>query len=287
MSDETASLDDRARDARDGKEQDRRLWASGAYSRIAQLVEPMGCDLVDVAAVGPGMRVLDVATGTGNVAIPAALAGAEVTALDLTASLLAVGRSRAAAAGVQVEWIEGDAEDLPFPTGSFDLVLSAIGAIFAPDHARTAAELVRVCRPGGTIALANWTPDGYGGAFFGLLVRHVPSSPAGTEASVPPTAWGDPGYLRELFGDRVEDLTCRGRTLNLDFTGAPEELFELYRTFFGPVLATRAALAAAPARLAAFDHDLVEFVRNENLEAGTPGQGRYQFEYLVVTAVRP
>jgi ubiquinone/menaquinone biosynthesis C-methylase UbiE len=178
VSDEGTGVGDQVRDE-DRKEQDRRLWASGCYPRIAQLVTSMGCDLVELAGVAPGMQVLDVATGTGNAAIPAALAGAEVTAIDLTPSLLEVGRTRAAAAGVAVDWTEGDAEDLPYPAGSFDLVMSAIGAMFAPDHARTAAELVRVCRRGGRIALANWTPDGYGGAFFGhLRVLSARSAPA-------------------------------------------------------------------------------------------------------------
>jgi SAM-dependent methyltransferase len=268
----------------DQKDRDRRLWASGSYGRIAELVAPMGNDLVELAGVGAGMRVLDVATGTGNAAIPAALAGATVTAVDLTAPLLDVGRSRGDAAGVQIDWVEADAENLPYPAASFDLVLSTIGVMFAPDHVRTAAELVRVCRPGGTIALANWTPDGYGGAFFGVLARYAPPPPAGT---MPAVAWGDPAHVRELLDGHVDDLSFRRRTLTLAFTGPPEELFEIYRTCFGPVLAIRAFLAGDPARLTAFDHDLLTFLRSEN-HASDDGSGlaRYQFEYLAVTAIR-
>lgn len=270
----------------DGKAQARQLWASGSYPRIAQLVDPMGCDLVRLAGIVPGMRVLDVATGTGNVAIPAALAGATVTALDLTPQLLTVGSTRADAAAVQIDWVEGDAENLPFPEASFDVVLSAIGAMFAPDQARTAAELVRVCRPGGTLAMANWTPDGYGGTFFGLLARYAPPPPAGATPQLPPTAWGDPGHVRRLLEGQVDDLAFDPRTVALDFTGSPEELFEIYCTCFGPVLATRGSLAAEPARLTELDDELLAFLRSENLDTHDPDKGRYEFEYLAVTGVR-
>jgi 2-polyprenyl-6-hydroxyphenyl methylase/3-demethylubiquinone-9 3-methyltransferase len=207
-----------------------------------------------------------------------------VTAVDLTPELLAVGRDRAGSAGVEVRWVEADAEELPFPAASFDMVLSAIGAMFAPDHARTASELLRVCRPGGTLALANWTPDGYGGAFFALLAGYAPPPPDG---GTPPTACGDPRYVHQLLGDAVDDLRCVARTLTLDFTGQPAELSEIYRTCFGPVLATRDALAGDVARLAAFDRDLLAFLRTENRDGGSgPDEGHYEFEYLAVTATR-
>lgn len=267
----------------DGKEQARQVWASGSYPRIAQLLAGLGRDLVAVAGVGPGLRVLDVAAGTGNAAIPAAQAGATVTAADLTPELLAVGRASSERLGVAVDWVEADAEELPFPSDSFDLVLSAIGVIFAPDHARAAAELVRVCRPGGTIALANWTPDGYGGAFFRLLSGYAPAPPAG---AVSPTAWGEPGHLRELFDGRVEGLTCTSRRVNLDFADSPEQLSEIYRTCFGPILATRAGLAD-PSRQAALDRGLLELLRGEdNGPDREPGRCRYEIDYLAMTATR-
>jgi ubiquinone/menaquinone biosynthesis C-methylase UbiE len=272
------------RSVSDQKERDRRLWASGSYRRIAELVAPMGRDLVELAGVGPGMRVLDVATGTGNAAIPAAQTGAVVTAADLTPELLDVGRAQAAELAVPVDWVEADAEDLPFAAASFDVVLSCIGAMFAPDHARTAAELVRMCRPGGTIAMANWTPGGYGGTFFRLLGEYAPPPPAGTLSA---TAWGDPAHVQELFAGSLDDLDCAVRTLTLDFTGPAQELFEIYRTCFGPVIATRASLADDPTRLAAFDRELLDFLRDENLEpddGDAGGRGRYEFEYLAVTA---
>jgi SAM-dependent methyltransferase len=199
---------------------------------------------------------------------------------------LTVGRTWADAAGVQVDWVEADVEDLPYPAGCFDMVLSMIGAMFAPDHVRTAAELVRVCRPGGAIALANWTPDGYGGAFFGLLARYAAPPPAGTTPAMPATAWG-PDHVRELLKGHVDDLSLLRRTLTLAFTGSAERLFEIYGTCFGPVLAIRAFLGGDLARLTAFDQELLDFLRRENVafEDGS-GLGRYQFDYLAVTAKR-
>jgi len=264
----------------DPKVRARRMWAPGSFARIAELMAPLGRDLVAAAGIAPGIRVLDVGAGTGNAAIPAAEAGARVTASDLTPELLEVGRTRARGLGLDLDWVEADAEDLPFPTASFDVVLSCLGAMFAPDHTRTAAELGRVCRPGGTIAMANWTPDGYGGAFFGVLARYAPPPPG----AVPPTAWGDPDHVQRLLGDHVDDLRCEPRTLLLEFTGPPEDLFQIYRTSFGPVLATRDLLAGDPSRIAALDRDLLDFLRAEN--TGTNDSGRYEFEFLSVTARR-
>jgi len=257
------------------KDGDRELWASGSYARVAELVVPMAEDLVALAGIAPGARVLDVACGTGNAAIPAALAGGRVTASDLTPELLAAGEVRAQASGAVIDWVEADAEDLPFPDKSFDVVLSCIGAMFAPDHARTAAELLRVCRPDGQIAMANWTPGGYGGAFFQLLGRYATEAPAAS--TVPATAWGDPRHVRGLLGDAVEELRCEPRTFAMVFDGTRESLFELYRDYFGPVLRLRAALAGQPAPLAQFDDDLRNFLRNEDMS---------RIEYLAVTARR-
>lgn len=257
------------------KDRDRELWASGSYARIAELVVPLAEDLVGLAGISLGARVLDVGCGTGNAAIPAALAGGCVTAADLTPTLLAAGEARARAADAAIDWVEADAEELPFADSSFDVVLSCIGAMFAPDHARTAAELLRVCRPGGRIAMANWTPDGFGGAFFQLLARHATEPPAGPV--VPVTAWGDPGYVRGLLGDGVAELRCEPRTFAMAFDGTPESLFELYRDCFGPVLQRRAALHGQPARLADLDDDLRGFLS---------GEATSRIEYLAVTARR-
>ena len=202
-------------------------------------------------------------------------AGGRVTASDLTPELLTVGEARAQAFGAAIEWVEADAEELPFPDKSFDVVLSCIGAMFAPDHARTAAELLRVCRPDGQIAMANWTPGGYGGAFFQLLGRYATEAPVAS--TVPATAWGDPDHVRGLLGDAVEELRCEPRTFAMVFDGTRESLFELYRDCFGPVLRLRAALVDQPAQLRQFDDDLRDFLRGEDIS---------HIEYLAVTARR-
>lgn len=255
---------------------DRALWACGSYARVAELVVPMAEELVGRAQLAPGMRVLDIAAGTGNVALAAARAGASVTASDLTPELLAVGADRARTLGAAIEWVHADAQDLPFADDSFDVVLSCLGVIFAPDHLRAARELLRVCRPGGTIALANWTPGGYGGAFFDLLARHAPNA-SGERAGTAPIAWGDPGHVSEQLGAGVRDLRCVPQTFPLAFTGGRDQLFELYRDCFGPVIQLRAQLLNEPERLTALDHELREFLRTERLE---------HVEYLAVTAIR-
>jgi SAM-dependent methyltransferase len=257
------------------KDGDRELWASGSYPRVAELAVRLAEDLVALADIAPGARVLDVACGTGNAAILAALAGGRVTASDLTPELLTVGEARAQAFGAAIEWVEAGAEELPFPDKSFDVVLSCIGAMFAPDHARTAAELLRVCRPDGQIAMANWTPGGYGGAFFQLLGRYATEAPAAS--TVPATAWGDPDHVRGLLGDAVEELRCEPRTFAMVFDGTRESLFELYRDCFGPVLRLHAALVDQPAQLRQFDDDLRDFLRGEDIS---------HIEYLAVTARR-
>jgi 2-polyprenyl-6-hydroxyphenyl methylase/3-demethylubiquinone-9 3-methyltransferase len=166
------------------------LWALGDYDRVGALIAEQGRALVAAAGVGSGMRVLDVGAGSGYAALPAAATGAEVVATDVTPELLATGKRRAGERGLVLQWQVADAQALPFPDGTFDTVLSCIGAMFAPDQEATAWELLRVCRPGGTVAMANWTPDGAAGRFFRLVGRHAPPQPAGPA----PTAWGEPGH---------------------------------------------------------------------------------------------
>src|SRR3954452_1639159 len=169
------------------KARHRAMWASGDYpSMVETWLLALGTRLVEAAAIGPGMRVLDVAAGTGNASLPAARRGADVTASDLTSELLDTGRLRAEAAGLQLDWVQGDAEDLPFGDGSFDVVMSCIGAMFAPHHERTAGELVRVTRPGGTIALLSWTPQGMVGGLFREMRPYAPPPPPGAQ---PPPLW--------------------------------------------------------------------------------------------------
>jgi ubiquinone/menaquinone biosynthesis C-methylase UbiE len=168
------------------KARQRKTWASGDYSAVAALIVPMAEKLVDTADLQAGQRVLDVACGSGNAALAAARCGCEVTAIDYVPELLERGRARAAAEGLPVEFAEGDAEDLRFPDGAFDAVLSVVGVMFTPDQERAAAELARVCRPGGTIAVANWTPTSFIGQIFRTVTRYVPA-PAGVR---PPGLWG-------------------------------------------------------------------------------------------------
>ncbi|MEA2125879.1 MAG: hypothetical protein QOI80_2661, partial [Solirubrobacteraceae bacterium] len=181
------------------------MWASGDYpSMVETFLLPLGPRLVQACGIGPGMRVLDVAAGTGNASIPAAQAGAEVTASDLTPELLEAGRRRAEAQGVTLQWAEADAEHLPFEDASFDVVMSSIGAMFAPHHQDVADELVRVCRPGGTVGLLSWTPEGMIGALFRAMGPFAPPPPPGAQ---PAPLWGSEEHLAGLFGERVDFTT--------------------------------------------------------------------------------
>ena len=183
------------------------VWALGDYHRFAkEMVWGVGPELVAACAIGSGQRVLDVAAGTGNVAIRAAKAGAEVVASDLTPESLAAGEREARAQGVELDWVVADAEALPFADAEFDVVTSSFGAMFAADHQAVADELLRVCRPGGTIGLASFTPDGGVGEFFGVFAPYLPPPPA---EALPPVLWGDEAHVRGLFGG--EGHVARGR----------------------------------------------------------------------------
>ena len=194
----------------DLKARHRAMWASGDYpSMVETFLLPLGPTLVEACGIGSGMKVLDVAAGTGNASIPAAEQGASVTASDLTPELLEAGRSKAEARGLELEWVEADAENLPFEDASFDVVMSSIGAMFAPHHQDVADEMVRVCRPGGTIGMLNWTPEGMIGALFRTMGPFAPPPPPGAQ---PPPLWGSEDHVRELFGDRVDWRTLERET---------------------------------------------------------------------------
>src|ERR671915_2107162 len=198
-----------------------KMWASGDYaSMVETFLLPLGPRLVEACGIEPGMRVLDVAAGTGNASIPAAERGARVTASDLTPELLEAGRRRAEAAGLELDWVEADAEQLPFADGSFDVVMSSIGAMFAPQHQAVADELVRVCRPGGTVGMLNWTPEGMIGALFRTMGPFAPPPPPGAQ---PPPLWGSEEHVRELFGDRVELGTLERDVLDITAFERPRD----------------------------------------------------------------
>lgn len=253
----------------------RSLWSTGDYAVISDLILEQGDRLVEWSGLGPQDRVLDVGAGAGAASLPAAEAGARVTATDITPELLEVGERRALERGLDIEWRPADAMALPFADASYDVVMSAIGAMFAPDHQATADELARVCRPGGTVAMANWTPAGGAGRFFGALAPYVPPRPPGPA----PTDWGDPDHVAALFGSRVTDLVTKEAVVEVDFAGGPDELAALYLSSFPPVVATKAALAETPEREAAFAHALTEFFRSEYADAG-----RVRYDYLLVRA---
>ena len=201
------------------KAKHRALWASGNYPAVAaELIPALGPELVQACGVRAGDRVLDVAAGSGNAAIPAAAVGGIVTASDLTPELFDAGRRIAAGRGVELEWVEADAEALPFADNSFDVVMSCVGAMFAPHHQATADELVRVCRPGGTIGMINWTPQGFIGNLLATMKPYAPPPPPGAS---PPPLWGDEAHVRKLFGERVTGLQMRRQTIVMDHCADP------------------------------------------------------------------
>jgi ubiquinone/menaquinone biosynthesis C-methylase UbiE len=256
------------------------VWALGDYHRFAkQTVWELGPVLVEACGIGPGRRVLDVATGTGNVAIRAAEAGAGVVASDLTPENFDAGRREARERGVELEWVEADAEALPFADGEFDVVTSSLGAMFAPDHQRVADELLRVCRPGGTIGMVNFTPEGLAADFFAPFVRYGPPPPP--DAS-PPLLWGSEEHVRELFGERVESLELT-RKEYVERAPTPPEYIALFDETFGPLIALRGLVAGDPERAASLERDLLEFAERSNRGADG-GPAEYPYEYLLVVA---
>ncbi len=245
------------------KQRQQQAWASGDFHAVAARIVLVAEQLVDTADLRAGWHVLDVATGSGNAAIAAARLGCHAIGVDYVPSLLARGRERATAEGLDVALLEGDAEALPFPDRSFDAVTSVFGSMFAPDHAKAASELVRVTKPGGTIALASWTPDGFIGELFRTVASHVPP-PAGVRS---PMLWGTEGHLRDLFGSGIASLEVTERTFTFRFSSA-EEFVTFFRTWYGPTLKAFAALGTDTARQA-LEHDLVALAhRHDRLGTG-------------------
>jgi SAM-dependent methyltransferase len=263
------------------KARHRAMWASGDYSSMVEtFLLPLGPRLVEACGIGSGMRVLDVAAGTGNASIPAAQAGAEVTASDLTPELFDAGRRRAEAEGVALEWVEADAEHLPFEDESFDVVMSSIGAMFAPHHQDVANELVRVCRPGGTIGMLNWTPEGMIGALFRTMGPFAPPPPPGAQ---PPPLWGSEEHLHELLGGRVELGKLERDVLEITAFERPGDYGEHFKQKYGPTIAAQAN-ARRNEREAEFDEALDRFCDEWN--RGTPDKARFEKEYLLAVGER-
>jgi SAM-dependent methyltransferase len=258
-----------------------KMWASGDYPGMVEtFLLPLGPRLIEACGIGEGMRVLDVAAGTGNASIPAAQAGAAVTASDLTPELLEAGRKRAQEAGVELDWVEADAENLPFEDESFDVVMSSIGAMFAPIHQRVADELVRACRPGGTIGMLNWTPEGMIGALFRTMGPFAPPPPPGAQ---PPPLWGSEEHVRELLGDRVQLDLLERDVLEVTAFERPHDLGEHFKARYGPTIAARAN-AARDGRDSDFDGALDSFCDQWN--RGTGDRARFEMEYLLAVGTR-
>jgi SAM-dependent methyltransferase len=263
------------------KARHRKMWASGDYpSMVETFLLPLGPRLVEACEIGAGARVLDVAAGTGNASIPAAERGAAVTATDLTPELLEAGRERAEAAGVELEWAPADAEQLPFEDGAFDVVISSIGAMFAPHHQAVADELVRVCRPGGKIGLLSWTPEGMTGQLFKLMGPFAPTPPPGAQ---PPPLWGSEEHLGELLGSRVSFETMRREPLEVSAFERPADFGEHFKQRYGPTIAVRAN-AEAQGRVDEFDAALAGFCQEWN--RGGADDARFELEYLLAVGTR-
>ena len=266
-------------DARADEAEARAVWALGDYHRFAkQTVWGLGPVLVEACGVSTGQRVLDVAAGSGNVAIRAAEAGAEVVASDLTPENLEAGRREARTRGVDLEWVEANAEALPFEDGEFDVVTSALGAIFAPDQRAVASEMLRVCRPGGTIGMINFIPDGVAKEFFEVLGRYAPPPPAGAPS---PLFWGSPGHVCELFGNGVSSLDLTRGSYVERSPGDPDAYCDFFEETFGPMIGLRASLADRQDRLEALDREFRELATRAN--TAPPGEpAEYRYEYLLV-----
>lgn len=255
----------------------RAIWASGDYAKLAaDLVAPLGPVLVQATGIGPGDRVLDVAAGTGNAAIPAAQTGATVVASDLCPELLEQGSRLAKDRGVDLQWREANAHELPFGDGEFDVVMSSIGVMFAPFHQLAADELVRVCKPGGRIGLISWTPEGHIGRLWAAMKPYAPPPPPGAQ---PPPLWGQEDHVRALLGDGVTDVVTERRMLTVDHFADGDEFRDYFKALYGPTIAVYRNIEADADRVAALDADIAQVG-----DGVLSGASTMEWEYLLLTA---
>lgn len=254
----------------------RTVWALGDYALMAEeVMAPLGPALVEATGIGPGVRVLDVAAGSGNISLPAAATGATVVSTDLTPELLQRSQDRAAARGLTLDYREANAQALPFGDGEFDVVMSAIGVQFAPNQQRAATELVRVCRPGGTIGVISWTPEG----FFGRMLATIrPYRPSLSHPAPPAALWGRPGYVAALLGDQISDLTATRGMLAVNRFDSAEAVHAYFKQHYGPTIEAYANIGHNRVLAAELDAQLIELAQ-QHLTDGTMG-----WEYLLVTA---
>jgi len=260
------------------KTKHRAIWASGNYPAVVrELVGPLGPVLVQAIGIGEGDRVLDVAAGSGNAAIPAAARGADVIASDLTPELFDAGHEDAEHHGVQLEWEQADAEALPYGDQQFDATISALGVMFAPHHQQAADELVRVTKSGGRIGLLSWTPRGFIGQMFAAMKPYLPTPPPGVQ---PPPLWGDPDHVRSLLGNRVDTVEWSTDTLRVDRFATAEEFRAFFKQNYGPTIAAYRNLAEQPERARGLDEALDDLARQHLTD------GVMRWEYLVLIARR-
>jgi SAM-dependent methyltransferase len=238
------------------KSKHRAMWALGSYDRVAtEVVNQVGELLVTGARITAGERVLDVAAGSGNASIPAARIGARVTATDLTPELVQIGRDRSAELGLDIAWDEADAEHLPFGDGEFDVTMSAIGVMFAPFHQPVADELLRVTRPGGRVAVINWTPEGFIGQMFATMKPFAAAPPPGAS---PGPLWGKEDHVRSLFGDRISGLRTERHKLPVANFDSGAAFRDFFADYYGPTIAAYRNVADDPERTADLDRALAE-----------------------------
>lgn len=252
-------------------------WESGDYGVFAKYLEPGALQFFDRLQIAPGTRLLDVACGAGQLSLPAARRGITVTALDLAANLVAQARQKAAAEGLSVQVDEGDAEALPYPDASFDVVMSLIGSMFAPRPELVASEMIRVCRPGGRIIMGNWTPDGHVGQMFKVIGKHLPPPffPS-------PLLWGQEAAVRARFGEAVRNLAITRHLYPFAYPFGPAKVAEFFAEYYGPTNRGYASLDEAARQ--ALHEDLTALWTRNNLSAD--GTTRVEAEYITVEAWR-
>ena len=254
----------------------RAIWALGDYALMAEeVMAPLGPILVDAMGIGPGVRVLDVAAGSGNISLPAAKAGGTVVSTDLTPELLQRSRARAAAQELTLDYREANAHALPFGDGEFDVVMSAIGVMFAPDHQRAASELVRVCRPGGTIGVISWTPEG----FFGRMLATIrPYRPSLSPAAPPAALWGREAYVPALLGRKICGVETQRGMLEVNRFDSAEAVHYYFKNHYGPTIEAYATISHNRVLTAELDAQLTELAQ-QYLTGGT-----MEWEYLLLIA---
>lgn len=252
-------------------------WMTGDFGKIAHYTAQEAANFVERVGIPPGVAVLDVACGTGNTAIPAAKKAASVTGVDIASNLLEQARTRADAEKLKIAFKEGDAEELPFADSSFDVVLTMFGAMFAPRPEKVAAELLRVCKPGGVIAMANWTPEGFVGKSFQLTAKHVPPPPV-----PPPVLWGHEETVKQRFGPGAKRVNCTRQQVQFSYPFPPRATVEFFRQYFGPTQMAFARLDEAGQQALAEQLEGLWAEHNTAKDGTTSVQG----EYLDVRAVR-